>query len=407
MNAPQLVLIAIMLTGCGGGGGLTSPPATPPTTPPTSPPTTAMLSGVIRVRDEGQVPVAGATITVGTVSVTSAPDGAFEAPNVPTGATSVRVTAPGFEQSEQGFVIQAGQNYLLISLWRANQMFEVDDFLVYVPSGVATVRGVFFPLLGGNLDARPLIRDDLALYERFPLSGDVREYRQRIMLLARAQGLALIATTTRPGATTNLLRALGTISSLSGRPELADAPVMLHGHSAGTCPAYDFVLRSPERVIGFVITKSAPCLTPDAPAAIAVPAYLIFGELDPVVPDAAAQMTTLFERHRALGAVWALAVERNTGHETVANRNLLFNWMETVVTRRLPATFTPGTPVQLRALEAASGWLGDRTSRAIAEYACYAGNRLAASWLPSEKTALDWQAMVSRNSTTTVTPCAP
>ena len=406
MRARQLVLIAAGLIACGGGSEPTTPTPLPPPPPP-PPSTTATLSGVIRIRDEVDVPVPGATITVGAVSVTSAPNGTFEARNVPTGATLVRVTAPGFEPAEQVLVIQQGENYLLKSLWRVNQMFETDGFLVYVPSGVTTVRGVFFPLLGGSLDTRPLIRDDLAPYQSFPLSGDVREYRLRIMQLARAHSLAIIATTTRPDATVNLLRALEVVSTMSGRPELANAPVMLHGHSASACPAYDFALRSPERVIGFVITKAAPCLAPDATAAITVPAYLIFGETDPALPDAAARMTVLFEQHRALGAVWALAVERDAGHETVANRNLLFNWMEDVVTRRLPAAITPGTPVQLRLLDAESGWLGDRASQGIAEFACYTGNKLAASWLPSERTARDWQAMVSRSSTTTVTACAP
>jgi hypothetical protein len=40
------------------------------------------------------------------------------------------------------------------------------------------------------------------------------------------------------------------------------------------------------------------------------------------------------------------------------------------------------------------GWLGNRSTGAIAGFACYSDNKLLASWLPSEQTARDWQAMV-------------
>jgi hypothetical protein len=180
---------------------------------------------------------------------------------------------------------------------------------------------------------------------------------------------------------------------------------MFHGNSGGVCPAYDFIVRHPDRVIGFIIAKATACLSADASSAIGVPGYFIFGELDTVLPAAGAYMTDRFAQHRASGAVWALAVERGAGHDHVADHSLLFNWMDEVVRRRLPATITPGTAVQLRAIPAGSGWLGDRSSLAIAEDACYTGDKLIASWLPSEQTARDWQAMVSARTKTTVIAC--
>jgi hypothetical protein len=203
------------------------------------------------------------------------------------------------------------------------------------------------------------------------------------------------------------VQVLEVISDQSARPELAHAPLLFHGNSGGSCATYDFTVQRPERVIGFIIAKASNCLFLDASPAIGVPGYLIFGELDPVLPAAASQMTALFERHRANGAVWALAVEPGAGHDHVEDRELLFNWMGEVITRRLPATTTPGTPVQLRPIAAASGWLGNRTSRVIAEHGCYTEDKLTASWLPSEQTARNWQAMVSSRSVTTVLACAP
>jgi hypothetical protein len=63
----------------------------------------------------------------------------------------------------------------------------------------------------------------------------------------------------------------------------------------------------------------------------------------------------------------------------------------------------PGAPVALRQVGETSGWLGDRTSLSIAAYPCFPGNKLAASWLPSEQTARDWQSMMG--SVTTVLGC--
>ena len=369
----------------------------------------ASLSGVLRIRDEGGTTVSGATITVGTVSVTSGQDGRFLLAALVTGSVVVRVTAPGFNPVQQSVLLQSGSNSLDISLWRANSMYETSDMVVYVPSGVATVRGVFFLMIGLNVDNRHFVRGDLIQYPLSPAQAEAaQDYRRRLLTLARTHGLALM------GAISNfsvplpvsILQTLNDVST-SGRPELAHAPLMFHGNSGGACASYDFTVQHPDRVIGFIIAKAAACLGQDAAPAIAVPGYFIFGEADNVLPAAATQMTALFQQHRSNGAVWALAVEPGAGHDLVADHNLLFNWMEEVLTRRLPATTTPGTPVQLRPLDAGSGWLGNRTTRAIAAHGCYSGDKLTASWLPSEPTARDWQTMVSSGSVTTITACGP
>jgi hypothetical protein len=64
-------------------------------------------------------------------------------------------------------------------------------------------------------------------------------------------------------------------------------------------------------------------------------------------------------------------------------------WIDAVIAARLP--LAPGAP--LRAISVTDGWLGDRSSGAISTYACFGATRPTASWLPSGKTALDWQRM--------------
>jgi hypothetical protein len=322
----------------------------------------------------------------------------------------VQVTAAGFDPAQRTVVLQAGGNSVAISLWRDNAMHENNGLLVYIPSGVTAVRGVFFLMIGLNVDSRPFVRGDLAFYpQTAEQAAQTLDYRQRVIALARTHGLALMGSVTNliAPAPASILQALESASGPSGRPELAQAPLIFHGTSGGSCASYDFTVLHPERVIGFIIAKASPCLSLDAAPAIGVPGYFIYGELDPVLPGAAAQMTALFERHRANGAIWALAVEPGAGHTAVADHNLLFNWMGEVIKRRVPATTTPGTPVTLLPITAASGWLGNWTSRAIGEYACYNGDKLTASWLPSEQTARDWQGMVSSRSVTTVLGCGP
>ena len=395
-SSVPLAALAALIAGCS-----ESSPADPIPPPSVQ---TATVTGFIYIRDEVvETPLAGATVTIRSVSATSAQNGRFEMANVPVGLTSASVTAAGFDPAQQGLSVQAGTNTITMSLLPVNTMYEAGQFLVYVPSGVSTVRGVFFFLIGGNTDSRPFLRDDLTALTGTELS-EAQNYRRRMMALARAHGLALIGAPVNSSSPAAILGALVSVSE-KGRPELAHAPLMFHGNSGGVCPAYDFTVKHPDRVIGFIIAKAAACLSTDASPARGVPGYFIFGELDTVLPTAGAYMTALFAQHRANGALWALAVERGAGHEHVGDHNLLFNWMGDVITRRLPATITPGAPVQLRPVVSATGWLGDGSSSVIAEFGCYNGDKLSASWLPSEGAARNWQTMVSRGSVNTITPC--
>ncbi len=156
--------------------------------------------------------------------------------------------------------------------------------------------------------------------------------------------------------------------------------------------------------MGFFSEKGTQCLHDDGATAVSVAGYLVFGGNDET-PGAEAAIKGAFERNRARGAPWAYAVEPGAGHTIVRNLDLLFNWLNDVTARRLPDISTPGAP--LRSLDERSGWLGEMNAYAIGSWTCYTANRLAASWFPSERTAKDWQGMISRGATTTVIPCGP
>jgi hypothetical protein len=148
-------------------------------------------------------------------------------------------------------------------------------------------------------------------------------------------------------------------------------------------------------------TAGGPCPYLDSSAAVSVPGYFFLGEFD--LPLIATSVTAAFERQRALGAIWALAIERSADHAWVGHHSQIFNWAKIVVARRLPATITGGTPVALHPMGESSGWLGDRDSFSVAGYPCFIGDKSRASWLPSEQTAREWQAMIG--TATTVFAC--
>jgi hypothetical protein len=105
-------------------------------------------------------------------------------------------------------------------------------------------------------------------------------------------------------------------------------------------------------------------------------------------PHRTANITPVFEAGRAAGAPWSLSTDA-FGHGPIVDLALLFDWIDDVLTARLPAT--AGAP--LRAMPEAAGWLGDRSTGAVATYACYGATRSRASWLPSRASALGWQRM--------------
>lgn len=374
---------ALLLVGCGGGGGgggISGPPAT------------ATLSGIV-MEAGTNTPLAGATVSLGSSSTKSSANGQFQLQNVPVGiGLSLAVSAPGFAAVTQSVDVRAGANSMNVSLVR-NGLYELSDYLVYLPPQVTTYRGVFVVMFGGTVDTRPLLRGDLSYYQAFPFSGDVAGYRLRMLDFARNHGFAVVgaafgAQARGAEAYASLMNAVNTAGGQAGHVELASAPFILHGHSATACFAYEFAVAHPNRTIGFIAAKSS-CTT-DPGAAVAVPGYFFFGENDPVVSAGVnAQMRLHVEQNRARGALWAFAIEPRAGHEQVANQNLLFRWITTLATLRLAPAGSA-----LQPLSEAAGWLGDHTTFAIATYPSFTGSPNSASWLPTSETAQDWKALV-------------
>lgn len=84
---------------------------------------------------------------------------------------------------------------------------------------------------------------------------------------------------------------------------------------------------------------------------------------------------------------------------------VITRWMDAVLSLRLPQGTASEAPPTLLPVDETEGWLGDLKTFLIAPFDCFEGDRLAASWFPTEETARDWQALVSNRSVDTIGAC--
>ena len=271
-----------------------------------------------------------------------------------------------------------------------------QNLVAYLPPDVAEYKAaiVFLPGLrdpatGKDLDSRGLVRGvSEGTCSIWCLPAERAEVRQRALELAGG-AVALVGTTTLTDNTASyatLLQALSAFGTQSGHSELANIPIFFVGHSMGGCTAYGFSRVHGARVAGFMTMKGACHYTGPAAAAAAVPGFFLIGALD--APYRRDNITAVFEAGRAAGAPWAVSIDA-FHHGPIVDFDLMFDWIDAVLAARLPET--AGAP--LRAVTETTGWLGDRSTGAIATYACYGSTRSSASWLPSQETALGWQRM--------------
>ena len=276
------------------------------------------------------------------------------------------------------------------------QLFTYGNAVAFLPTGVAQYRAaiVFLPGLrdpstGLPLDSRGILTGTSSGGCSIWCSPAEKAGVRSGALQLAGGNVVLIGTTTledNPASYQALLQALSNFGTQSQHPELANIPIFFVGHSMGGCTAYGFSRVHGARVAGFLTMKGG-CHSP-APAAAAagVPGHFLIGAVDEQYRRQ--NITAVFEAGRAAGAPWAVSIDP-FGHGPILDFDLMFDWIEAVLAARLPAA--PGAP--LRAITESDGWLGDRSSGAIATYACFSSTRSSASWLPSHETALDWQRM--------------
>lgn len=173
---------------------------------------------------------------------------------------------------------------------------------------------------------------------------------------------------------------------MSGRPELASAPLLLYGMSGGAPEASGFAARNAARVAGLFLKVPARMETLTTGNILAVPTFVVLAELDTFVDNA--MLTAAFRANRRAGALWALALEPGVPHHslTPAQREITTLWMSTVLALRLGATAS----APLREVYASSGWIGDIATGEVARADEFLDPAFG-SWFPSAEIAERWK----------------
>jgi poly(3-hydroxybutyrate) depolymerase len=262
--------------------------------------------------------------------------------------------------------------------------FDKAHFRFWSPGGEAPLRGVLVLVPGSNGDGRPMAQD--SIWQQFASRNRLAIVACQFTDKPHEQGFIEEYIAVSRGSGDALLTALGRFAARSGHPEVASAPFFMWGMSAGGQFNYEFVAWKPERVAAFVVNKGGIYYSALlSRAAREVPAMLFIGGKDLAFRNNT--ITGLFAVNRRGGALWALAEEPGVAHVVGKSRDVSLGFFEDILRLRVTAS-------GLLRLEEKSGFLGDLAAGTWAPLGDARVPNHPTAWLPSERVARDWQAMV-------------
>ena len=264
--------------------------------------------------------------------------------------------------------------------------FDVAEFRRWLPNGVPAVQAIALLVPGSNGDGRGQVDDpvwqDFAVRHKLALVG------VRLTDKPHDQGFIEEYVNVSQGSGQAFLDAMSAFATRARHPELATAPFLLWGMSAGGEFNYEFVCWKPERVVAFVVNKGNIYYTALASKeARSVPGILFTGGKDLEFRTTA--ITGLFGINRRGGALWALAEEPSAAHVVGRSRDVALVLFEDALAMRV------GDGPALKPLTEKSGFLGDlkaKTFQALGEDKVPA---YPTAWLPTARVAERWQWLVT------------
>jgi dienelactone hydrolase len=265
--------------------------------------------------------------------------------------------------------------------------YDRAEFRLWLPDAVGPIRALVILVPGSNGDGRGDVDD--VFWQRFATRRQLALIGCRFTDKTHEQMFIEQYVDASKGSGDALLNAVAALAKKSGHPEIASAPLLLWGMSAGGEFNYEFTAWKPERVLAFVVNKGNVYYTALAPAAARrVPGVLFTGEKDLAFRVDA--INGLFAINRRAGALWAYAQEPGVGHEIAHSREFAAVLFDEMLSRRLSETG------EVRALEEKSGFYADgrlRTVQPVGETKPPASYPV--SWLSSERLARAWQDVIA------------
>jgi poly(3-hydroxybutyrate) depolymerase len=265
------------------------------------------------------------------------------------------------------------------------QNYDKAEFRLWVPPAVARVRAVLVLVPGSNGDGRPMAED--AFWQAFATKHQLAIVACRFTDKPHEQAFLEDYVKVSDGSGQALLDAVTGLAAASKHPEIASAPFLMWGMSAGGQVDYEFAAWKPERVLAFVVNKGGVYYSALLPrAARNVPALLFVGD-----KDLAFRVNTiagLFAVNRRAGALWAYVVEPDTAHAVGRSRDLSAMFFEDILAIRLTDGGVKGVPEK-------TGFIGDLKAATFQPIASIPAPTVPTSWLPTERLARAWQAVVN------------
>ena len=293
-------------------------------------------------------------------------------------AATVFAAVPAAAQTPAATVLEesvpSGRNY------------DKAEFKLWLPNEVASVRAIALLVPGSNGDGRGQVDDPV--WQAFAVKHKLALLGVRLTDKPHDQGFIEEYVNVSQGSGQAMLDAVSAFAARSKHPELAAAPFLLWGMSAGGEFNYEFVCWKPERVVAFVVNKGNIYYTALASkAARSVPGILFTGGKDLEFRTSA--ITGLFGINRRGGALWALAEEPSAAHVVGRSRDVALVFFEDTLALRL------GDGAALKPLTEQSGFLGDikgKTFQALGEDKV---PPYPTAWLPTARVAERWQWLVT------------
>ena len=265
--------------------------------------------------------------------------------------------------------------------------FDKAQFRLWVPNTAGALRGALILVPGSNGDGRSMAED--TVWQAFATRNKLAIVACRFTDKPHEQGFIEDYVNVSKGSGQALLDVLDKFAARAKHAELANAPLLFWGMSAGGQFNYEFAVWKPERVVAFVVNKGGIYYTALTPRATrAIPALLFIGGKD--LESRVNTITGLFALNRRGGALWALTEEPSAAHVVGRSRDLSIVFFDDVLPLRLG-----GASSALRPLDEKTGFVGDYHAKTIAVMGEAALPSYPTAWLPTERVARAWQAVIA------------
>jgi len=284
-------------------------------------------------------------------------------------------------------VAQTSSSGLLEEAAPPGANYDKAEFRFWSPPKTGTLRAVLVLVPGSNGDGRPAAED--TVWQAYATKNKLAIVACRFTDKPHDQSFIEEYANVSQGSGQALLSAIGKFAARSEHPELATAPLVLWGMSAGGEFNYEFTAWKPERVAAFIVNKGNFYYTAlVSPAARQVPGMLFVGGKD--LEFRTNTIVGLFAVNRRGGALWALAEEPGVGHVVGKSRDVAMVFFEDVLAARLD----PASATGLKPMPAKPGFLGDFKAKSF-EPIGETAPKDPTAWLPSERVARAWRDMIS------------